>query len=287
MANGGIIGPTQTVTAASCISAKVTSFTSSGTFTAQATANVDYLVVGGGGGSGEVTGSNSRGGGGGAGGYRASGFGPSPLQGSAVPVVGGTGYTVTVGGGGPASCSAPVGNGVASVFNHNGGCITAAGGGHGASHRTAAQDGGSGGAGAPGACSGASGNVPPVSPPQGNNGNTGTGEGPVPSRAGGGGGGATAAGSRPAGGAGAPNTISGSDVTYAAGGAGAPGSPNSAGSANTGNGGNAAPSTGGNAGGPGIVIVKEPAVSVPASAPGIWDISTVYELRKEGVWTGF
>ena len=41
---------------------------------------VDYMVVAGGGGGGSVT---MHGGGGGAGGYRASGYGPSPLQGSA------------------------------------------------------------------------------------------------------------------------------------------------------------------------------------------------------------
>ena len=42
--------------------------------------NVDYLVVAGGGGGGAA----GQGGGGGAGGYRASGFGPSPLQGTAL-----------------------------------------------------------------------------------------------------------------------------------------------------------------------------------------------------------
>ena len=51
MANGGIIGPTQTVTEET-VPAKVTSFTSSGTLVAQGTANVDYLVVAGGGGGG-------------------------------------------------------------------------------------------------------------------------------------------------------------------------------------------------------------------------------------------
>ena len=41
MANGGIIGPVQEGAKCSTISAKVTSFTSSGTFTAQATASAD------------------------------------------------------------------------------------------------------------------------------------------------------------------------------------------------------------------------------------------------------
>ncbi len=45
MANGGIIGPIQTVTAAACLSAKVSTFNANGCFTAQGTANVDYLIV--------------------------------------------------------------------------------------------------------------------------------------------------------------------------------------------------------------------------------------------------
>ena len=52
MANGGIIGPVQTVQAAQCISEKITTFNSSGTLTAQATATVDYLVLAGGGSGG-------------------------------------------------------------------------------------------------------------------------------------------------------------------------------------------------------------------------------------------
>ena len=94
MANGGIIGPVQ-VAVSSPLSAKVTSFNSSGTFTAQATANADFLIVAGGGGGGAI-----YGGGGGAGGYRASGFGPSPLRASATPIVRGVSYAVTVGAGG-------------------------------------------------------------------------------------------------------------------------------------------------------------------------------------------
>ena len=89
--NGGIVGVSNTFTPATCAAAKVTSFTASGTFTAAATANVDYLVVAGGGGGG-----GSLGGGGGAGGYRASGcFTPSPTRGSAVPVIASTAYTIT------------------------------------------------------------------------------------------------------------------------------------------------------------------------------------------------
>ena len=51
MANGGIIGPVQTVTAAVCQSQVITTKTSSGSLTTQpATTSVDVLVVAGGGG---------------------------------------------------------------------------------------------------------------------------------------------------------------------------------------------------------------------------------------------
>ena len=246
---------------------KIHTFTGPGTFCVSQIGNpagggavVDYVVVAGAGGSGNVTDGNSRGGGGGAGGFRESHSVPvsgcytaSPLATPTGITLTATGFPITVGAGGPASCSAPVGNGSNSVFS----TITSTGGGHGASHRTAAQPGGSGGAGAPGSCSAGSGNSPPVSPPQGTNGSAGSGEGPFPSRRGGGGGGATdAGGPGSSGGAGATTNITASPVTYAAGGSGSPGSPNNAGAANTGNGGNAAPTTGGNAGGSGIVIIR-------------------------------
>ena len=95
----------------------------------------------------------------------ASGFGPSPLQGSSLILAPGP-YTVTIGAGGSGGCSTPVGNGNDSVFS----TITSTGGGHGGSHRSAAQAGGSGGGGAPGNCSAGSGNTPPTDPPQGNGG---------------------------------------------------------------------------------------------------------------------
>ena len=82
--------------------------------------NVDYLVVAGGGGGG--AGPNSRGGGAGAGGYRASGFGPSPLQGTAITVTATT-FPISVGGGGSGGT-----NGSNSVFS----TITSAGGSKGA-----------------------------------------------------------------------------------------------------------------------------------------------------------
>jgi len=64
--------------------------------------DVDYLVVAGGGGGGACNG----GGGGGAGGYRASGYGPSPLQGSSLSSLTTGTYNITVGAGGAAQLKA-------------------------------------------------------------------------------------------------------------------------------------------------------------------------------------
>ena len=86
--------------------------------------SLNYLVVAGGGGGGtrySLSG-NEDGGGGGAGCYRASGFGPSPLQGSALSftnVTQGSSYVVTVGAGG-SGATFPGGNatsGTNSIFN--------------------------------------------------------------------------------------------------------------------------------------------------------------------------
>ena len=93
----------------------------------QRTASVNYLVVAGGGSGGNSCGPAGGGqGGGGAGGYRASGFGPSPLQGSALTLGLGE-YSITIGGGGatnsnPGSCGTRV-PGNASTFS----TITSAG----------------------------------------------------------------------------------------------------------------------------------------------------------------
>ena len=242
---------------------------------------LNYLVVGGGGGSGAANSSGGAGqklGGGGAGGYRTSGFGPAPLQGSAISCVEGGTYAVVVGAGGPTSTSNPVGCGNASSFNAPSPVgITSAGGGHGASHKTQMQAGGSGGGCAPGSAGGgAAGNTPPTCPPQGNDGGDGGGEDPNPG--GGGGGGATAAGGdQPGGcqrgGAGAPNAISGSAVTYATGGTASPVPEGGDGAANTGEGGGSkspgsAPCGLGGNGGPGIVIVRLPSDATLAVNPG-------------------
>ena len=95
-------------------------------------ATVDYLVVAGGGGGGV-----GQGGGGGAGGYRASGFGPSPLQGTAATLGFGD-YTITVGAGGAGSGGQPSKgtSGSDSVFGNPAAPITSAGGGGGGTGST-------------------------------------------------------------------------------------------------------------------------------------------------------
>ena len=69
MSNGGIIGPTQTVTPA--VADTITSVTATGTHTVQGTTTkANILVVAGGGGGGGTTPGGSGSGGGGAGGLR-------------------------------------------------------------------------------------------------------------------------------------------------------------------------------------------------------------------------
>ena len=177
---------------------------------------VEYLVVAGGGAGSGGHSNRAAGGGGGAGGYRASGYGPSPLRGSAITLSAQT-YPITVGGGGAACGTKPGSSGSNSVFS----TITSAGGGHGYGGNAAAVpvskagDGGSGGGGDYGGSPTiGSGNTPPVSPPQGSNGGQGYCNSCYPA---GGGGGITAVGGNgpnPAtkggcGGAGAPNNIDG------------------------------------------------------------------------------
>ena len=212
-------------TVTTCGDNKIHTFTGPGTFTVSSVGNpegsttADYLIVGGGG-----SGAPDDGGGGGAGGMRFSATtycSPSPLKAPAAFTVSAIGYPVVVGGGGAATTRPPygpngnVGNN-SSVFS-----LTSAGGGFGASNNSATTrcggSGGSGGGSSGPSCGGA-GNTPPVSPPQGNNG----GSGPQGSGGGGiGGVGANGTGSGGcgnAGGAGLAIAITGSCVTYAAGG---------------------------------------------------------------------
>jgi hypothetical protein len=207
-------------TVTTCGNDKIHTFTGPGTFTVCSVGNpagsdtVDYLVVAGGGASGyDITGSGTTfsTGGGGAGGYRTSGYGPAPLQGTALPVTA-TGYPITVGAGGAGGGGNAGSNSIFSTITSTGGAAggdeTKSGGSGGGVQCTAAT-------GSP--KTGGSGNVPPVSPPQGNPGSP---NGPT---CGGAGGGAVAAGSGVNGGAGAPNLITGVACSaYAGGGAGSP-----------------------------------------------------------------
>ena len=200
------------------------------------TYQVQYLVVAGGGGGG-----GDNGGGGGAGGYRT-------VASKNFTVVGGTQYTITVGGGGTGDNSSNTvhTNGSNSVFS----TITSAGGGHGSSQGgSGGADGGSGGGSGQAGGSGGSGNTPATNPSQGNDGGTSSGGTAV----GGGGGGSSGAGANAgsgsggAGGAGTSNSISGSSVSYAGGGSGgADQSSNGGGQSTSGGGGTGG--TGGNNG---------------------------------------
>ena len=219
-------------TVSCCGDYKIHTFTGPGTFTVCSVGNpagsttVDYLVVagGGGGGTGSV-GDPFGGGGGGAGGFRTSATtycGPPLASPTALPVSV-QGYPITVGGGGGGSSFST---------------ITSAAGGVGASGcGTNGAAGGSGGGPKQAPGSGA-GNTPPVAPPQGNP----SGPGLAPQNRGTGGGGAGAAGSSVNGGAGEPNSITGSSLIYAGGGGGGGSSSNpsggTGGSSIGGNGGN-------------------------------------------------
>ena len=178
---------------------EIRTFTGPGTFCVSALSNnptnnlVDYLVVaGGGGGAGACIG-----GAGGAGGFRASATtftnagpgSPRTLGVSALPVSV-QGYTITVGGGGPAGVNNPNiptnpgVNGSNSTFS----TITSTGGGGGGGNPLPAGAGGSGGGGADSAGGGGgAGNTPPVSPPQGSSGGPAGGCSPAYGASGGGG----------------------------------------------------------------------------------------------------
>ena len=203
---------------------------------------VDYLVVGGGAGGGAGVTNWTQSGGGGAGGYRTYVSNPttSPKNAPAGITISATPYPITVGAGGaggltPVGCGEKGVAGGESIFSS----ITSAGGGGGGAYAgpQGAVSGGSGGGGAnsssPGDTAGASGNNPAQSPPQGNDGGDANRAFVGPTNYqnfAGGGGGANACGGNGGptcddgtggvGGAGEPNYITGSNVTYAGGGGG-------------------------------------------------------------------
>jgi hypothetical protein len=232
-------------------------FTSSGTFTPQTGLTCDYLVVAGGAGGGFATSGGDYGAGGGAGGMRstvtATGGGGS-LE-SAISVASGTNYAITVGAGGAAQSTLGLAgnNGNDSIFATI--TSTAGGGGAGGGTSQLGKNGGSGGGGATG---GAPGTASPSG--QGYAGGAAPGGGYAAGGGGAGGVGSSASSQNVAGGAGVATSITGSSVTYAAGGRGGVVSAGS-GTTNTGNGGEGkAGATGSSgAGGSGIVIIRYPA----------------------------
>jgi hypothetical protein len=225
---------------------KIHKFTGPGTFTITAGGSpagsntLEYLVVGGGGAGGPASPSNGAGGGG-AGGYResngltAGSYTVSPLATTPTTVPGLTAsvgsFSVQVGGGGPATPSAPgtnvQNNGTPSVFS----TVTSTGGGAGGIGQPLAtyvgQPGGSGGGGG-GYCAasnpGGTGNTPPVTPPQGSSGGIGSPSSAPSYFRGGGGGGAlnvgNAASANANGGGGATSSIDGTPTVRAGGGGG-------------------------------------------------------------------
>lgn len=217
--------------------------------------SVNYLIVGGGGSGGSVNSASRAGGGGGAGGLRTGATSITGLQ------------TITVGAGGvsplPTGSGAPLGtnggNSVAFGFTATGG---GAGGTNSVINGAAGGSGGGGGnnSGAPG--TGGAGTV--------GQGNAGAASSISPTRFGGGGGGAGGAGSGATGGAGSSSSITGSAVTYAAGGngltvvTGTGSNTGASAAANTGNGGGGAKrdvsagagNNSGGTGGSGIVVAS-------------------------------
>ena len=239
-------------TITTCGNYKIHTFTSPGSFSVSSLSStpsnnvVDYLVVGGGAGGGAGSPNWTMGGGGGAGGYRTFVSNPttSPKNAPAGITVTATSFPIAVGGGGaggtPPGATQQGTSGSVSTFSS----VTSAGGGGGGGYcipnSQGASAGASGGGGGnactgPGICGGA-GNTPPVSPPQGNAGGAANRvfSGPTAStNMAGGGGGANAVGGNGTGcgpvtptakggdgGAGEPNYITGSNVTYAGGGGG-------------------------------------------------------------------
>lgn len=222
---------------------RIHTFTSSGTFTALSSGTVEYLIVAGGGGGAT---DSDVGGGGGAGGLITGSLTIAPQSFSIVVGAGGTGgtnlYTPGIGGGSNGSQG-----GTSSSFG-----LTAIGGGYGGTRNNNGGSGGSGGGGGDGATSGGAGTSG-----QGNAGGNGGGAGFNQNggndQGAGGGKGSAAVVWTP--GAGLASSISGSSVTYAAGGRGL--GPTTA-AANTGNGGRGGTTTVDTTGGSGIVIIRYP-----------------------------
>jgi hypothetical protein len=206
------------------ISYKYITYTASGTLTVTKAGLADVLVISGAGGGGRDGGAES-GGGGGAGGY---------LYQTVILDI--ATYGVTIGGGGAAGSGTS--SGADGSRSRLGSLYTIAGGGGGGDNAVG-RAGGSGGGGGDFFSNGGAGAAG-----QGNDGGNNQGGGGGAGAAGGSGGGA--------GGAGISNSITGSAVTYAAGGSA---DSTASGTANRGTGGGGHPTSPG-AGGSGVVIVR-------------------------------
>lgn len=223
-------------------------FTGSGTFNLLRPATVDYLVVAGGGSGGATTSLvDYNTGAGGAGGYRYL---------SSQVLSAGT-YSVVVGAGGSVEGTGTPGNN--SSFFTTSATGGGAGGSGGGSYIQPTSGGSGGGGGTPGTLTAGTGNAGGYSPVEGYAGGNGNSGGAGSTS--GGGGGAGGAGGTPTAGPGAPNSITGSNVTYATGGTGLSGGGTGSASnaaANTGNGGNAGRSQRfvSGLGGSGVVIIR-------------------------------
>jgi hypothetical protein len=244
-------------------------FTSVGTTSWVAPANVtlvEYLVVGGGGGGGN--GYDNAGGGGGGGGMVLTGT---------LSVTPGTSYTVTVGDGGAGGANARANNAGSPGQNSVFATITSFGGGNGFGSRTGGVAG-----------------VAQIADTNAPSGGAGSGGG----QGGKGGGGASGNGSNNsgtvggAGGVGSTLDLTGSSVTYGVGGAGANAgtqNPGVDGTSNTGNGGRAggatsSNSTGGGKGGSGIVVIVNRSMKGTLSNPGISAQDILDSGQTESGW---
>lgn len=222
------------------------SFTTSTTWTAPASINIELLVVAGGGG-GSYTNYAAAGGGSGGGGVRYF---------ASYAVTAGTNYTVTVGAAG--GNGSPGSNGGNSAF----GAISATGGGRGGGPNY--SDNGAGGGSGGGGCGtgnsswaggyGAAGNAGGYTPVEGYAGGNGQAGGPA--GGGGGAGGAAPGSGNNAAGVGYTSSISGSSVTYSAGGTGGTATGGTASGYGTGGAGGQYYNQSGQSGAPGIVIIK-------------------------------
>ncbi len=288
-------------------------FTSSGTFDVETVgdfgATVEYLVVAGGGASGF----SAYSGGGGGGGFSTNVPGHPLASPAAFPVSTSPGsYTVTIGAGGggnPGYGTNYLGNSgsPSSLVSPNSPeTITSNGGGRGGAYN-AADDGAPCGSGGGGAANGGNPGygyntstlapvlaaVPLPSPYGLNQGSDGGGGNGLGGGGGGGAGGAGGASTDPitggVAGAGSPISISGSDVTYAAGGGGKTSAPQdgTAGAQSSGNGGTANGATGGS----GIVIVRYKIATLQtdtAKATGgeisFYNNKTIHTFRSSGTF---